>query len=270
MMGIARKLDLGLRRLRAQGLRWFVGALADKAFPTHLTFKTRLLKQLANGRGIEIGGPSAIFKQNGILPVYPEARNLDNVNFSTTTPWEAQLADGADFRFDAGKTSGTQWIREAVALTGIKDGAYDFVLSSHCLEHLANPLAALMEWRRVTRSGGHLVLVLPDPSRSFDHSRPITTLEHLQNDLAIGVTEDDTTHFTEALSLHDLSRDPAAGNHEEFRQRVLRNRENRCLHHHVFDLALVSSMLHCCGWRVLAQEHARPVHLVTWAQRERD
>jgi ADP-heptose:LPS heptosyltransferase len=38
----------------------------------------------------------------------------------------------------------------------------DFVFSSHTLEHIANYQAALKEWWRVIKQGGHLVLYLPD------------------------------------------------------------------------------------------------------------
>jgi predicted SAM-dependent methyltransferase/ADP-heptose:LPS heptosyltransferase len=42
------------------------------------------------------------------------------------------------------------------------DGSLDFCFSSHLLEHLDDTEAALAEWWRVIRPGGHLVLYLPD------------------------------------------------------------------------------------------------------------
>jgi len=48
-------------------------------------------------------------------------------------------------------------------LTFAKDGEYDYVFSSHCLEHLkGDPMEVLEEWLRVIRPGGYLVLYLPD------------------------------------------------------------------------------------------------------------
>lgn len=41
-------------------------------------------------------------------------------------------------------------------------GAYDAVHSSHCLEHMHDPAAALAEWWSLLRPGGYLVLVVPD------------------------------------------------------------------------------------------------------------
>ena len=42
------------------------------------------------------------------------------------------------------------------------DEAYDFVHSSHCLEHLRNPREALMNWMRILKPEGHMVVVIPD------------------------------------------------------------------------------------------------------------
>lgn len=42
------------------------------------------------------------------------------------------------------------------------DEEFDFVYSSHCLEHLADPVDALRRWWGLVRPGGHLILVVPD------------------------------------------------------------------------------------------------------------
>lgn len=47
-------------------------------------------------------------------------------------------------------------------LAGVADASLDFVHSSHCLEHLADPAAALANWLRVVRPGGHVVILVPD------------------------------------------------------------------------------------------------------------
>lgn len=41
-------------------------------------------------------------------------------------------------------------------------GHYDFLHSSHCLEHMADPYVALQHWVNVVRRGGHLILTVPD------------------------------------------------------------------------------------------------------------
>lgn len=255
------------RRLRQADARTLGAAVLNRLWPARAALAPAILAATRGGRGLEVGGPSRVFEDGRLLPVYAAAAALDNVNFANQTAWESGLTDGGEFRFHPARPPGRQFLREATALQGIADGAYDFLLSSHCLEHVANPLAALAEWRRVVRPGGHLVLLLPDPTRTFDHRRPVTTLAHLREDRARGTREDDLTHLDEILTLHDLRRDPWAGSPAEFRARSLCNAENRCLHHHVFDVALMRAMLEECGWTVAGAERVRPLHLLALARR---
>lgn len=75
------------------------------------------------------------------------------------------------------------------------DHSLDYVVASHVLEHVANPAGALAEWRRVTRPGGIIYLVVPDRRSTFDRTRPLTTLDHLLDDLEAGTTACDPTHI---------------------------------------------------------------------------
>ncbi len=51
--------------------------------------------------------------------------------------------------------------RDGLDLAAFGDGALDYVFSSHFLEHVEDTKAALREWWRVIKPGGHLVLYLP-------------------------------------------------------------------------------------------------------------
>jgi len=44
----------------------------------------------------------------------------------------------------------------------LDDEQFDFVYSSHLLEHLDNPELAILNWWRVLKPGGYLILYLPD------------------------------------------------------------------------------------------------------------
>ncbi len=255
------------KRLRQGGLAWAASALRERCFPHRPSFHAEACSALTGGRVLEIGGPSRLFRTRGALPVYGAADRVDNVNFSATTAWESRLQEGGAFEFRRGRQPGTQYLREAGTLHGFKDEGYDAVISSHCLEHLADPLGALNEWRRVCRNGGLLLLVLPDPRHTFDHRRPITLLEHLLADRAAERPETDETHFAEVLALHDLSLDPAAGSPEEFRERVHGNTTHRCVHHHVFDGALMEESLRHTGWVPIAVEAFAPLHLGALARK---
>jgi SAM-dependent methyltransferase len=58
-------------------------------------------------------------------------------------------------------------------------GPFDFVFSSHCLEHLTNPVAALEHWKSRLYSGGILFLYLPHPDMTY--WRPENCRKHLHS-----------------------------------------------------------------------------------------
>lgn len=77
----------------------------------------------------------------------------------------------------------------------LHESSVRFVASSHVLEHVANPLAALAEWFRVVRHGGIIYMVVPDRRYTFDHSRPLTKPAHMLSDHRNRVTQSDGTHI---------------------------------------------------------------------------
>lgn len=50
---------------------------------------------------------------------------------------------------------------DAQYLYGIEDESFDFVYSSHCLEHVLDVRIALKNWFRVVRKGGYLIIAIP-------------------------------------------------------------------------------------------------------------
>jgi len=74
---------------------------------------------------------------------------------------------------------------DAQFLAGVMDNTLDFVHSSHCLEHLHDPLIGLTNWIRVLKPGGYVIATVPDeelyerghwPSRfNSDHKRSFST-----------------------------------------------------------------------------------------------
>jgi predicted SAM-dependent methyltransferase len=222
-------------------------------------FKNNAMPLFDNRRGIEIGGPSQLFINK--LPVYKFAKSIDGCNFSNATVWEGSIVEGNNYKYIEGK-KGYQFIKEASDLNGIANSSYDFLLSSHCLEHCANAIKTLKEWKGVLKAGATLLLVLPDHRFTFDHKRSITTFQHLLDDFAKKIDEHDLTHLDEILHLHDLSMDLPAGDFISFRNRSLKNFENRCLHHHVFNFALLEQLFEFCNIEVVDTCFIPPLHQV--------
>lgn len=62
-------------------------------------------------------------------------------------------------------------------LMALPNGIWDYVFSSHCLEHLQNPVAAIEHWKTRLRRGGTLFLYLPHPDMTY--WRPENCRKHL-------------------------------------------------------------------------------------------
>lgn len=81
----------------------------------------------------------------------------------------------------------------------VSDNFYNYLYSSHCLEHISDYKSALKEWFRVVKPGGYLIIVVPHrdlyekrlalPSRfNGDHKRfytPASLLLELESSLSI-------------------------------------------------------------------------------------
>jgi SAM-dependent methyltransferase len=219
----------------------------------------------AGGRGLEIGGPSDLFRTTA-LPIYALAREIDACNFGEQTIWEGELRDGGAFVFDPLQAPGRQFVGEGSQLAQIADASYDYLLSCHSLEHMANPLQALANWRRVLRPDGVLLLVLPHRDGTFDHRRPVTTLQHLIEDFEAGRGEDDLTHLAEIVELLDPGPDAAADWRDKVRAECLRNRELRTMHHHVFDTYLAVDMVDHAGFQIVYVQPATQMHIIVIAR----
>lgn len=228
-----------------------VEKLYRKYYPKQLKSKADYQFVLKGKKGIEIGGPSEIFTQKGLLPIYDDLQSVDGCNYSTETVWEGRLIDGADFIYKNKKnTKGIQWVAEGTDLNRISNGQYEVVLSCHNLEHIANPLKALEEWKRVLTMDGFLLLVLPHKDLTFDHNRVVTSMDHLISDYREDITENDQTHFEEIIALHDLDMDLAIDTRESLKLRLEYNIFNRCAHHHVFNTPLVAQLLNEANFQI--------------------
>jgi SAM-dependent methyltransferase len=134
-------------------------------------------------KGLEIGGS------------YHNAFGLDTLNVDFTPEMN------------------TEFKREEIALCGaampvdivahgskipVPAKSYDFVLSSHVIEHFFDPLGALEEWRRIARR--YIFIICPQPTAlEADRSKSITSLRELKlrhSGHVAPPVEDDHQHYT--------------------------------------------------------------------------
>jgi len=91
------------------------------------------LRRYFVGRGVDIGGrPDPLSLYAEFFPLMGEVKVWD-------------LGDG-----------------DAQFMAGVDDDSFDFVHSSHCLEHLHDPQEGLRNWLRVVHPGGFVVVTVPD------------------------------------------------------------------------------------------------------------
>jgi SAM-dependent methyltransferase len=213
----------------------------------------KIVRYLKNKKGLEIGGPSSIFSRLGYIPVYNQMKLLDGVNYSSSTLWTGTVDSENGFIID-GKNVGKLYITDATNVSILRNDYYDFILSSNNIEHIANPIKAVEQWLLKLKKKGIVIIVAPRKEVCFDHRRNTVTFEHLLEDYHKNTEESDLTHLEEILSLHDLEMDAPAGTFEQFKARSINNFENRCLHHHVFDLAVLECMYNFFHLKII-KEH---------------
>jgi SAM-dependent methyltransferase len=92
------------------------------------------------------------------------------------------------------------YITSLEEMSGIAGGSLDFVVACHVIEHLHNPLRALERVNAKLKTGGSLVLVVPDKRLTFDKDRELTSLDHLALDYNDPSAERDLPHYFEFFS----------------------------------------------------------------------
>jgi SAM-dependent methyltransferase len=147
--------------------------------------KRRRLSAWLRGDGIEVGALQVP------LVVHREAhvRYVDRLTVEEQRRQYPELADGTLVDVD--------FIASAEDLTGLDDSSQDFVIANHLLEHLEDPIAALLEFQRVLNPGGVLYLGLPDQRQTFDRDRELTSFEHLVRDHEQGPLASRRDHYVD-------------------------------------------------------------------------
>jgi len=136
-------------------------------------------------------------------------------------------------------------------LKAIDDNTEDFVIASHVLEHLANPIAMLSEIHRVLRPGGVLLILLPDRHLTFDRLRTPTDLAHLLVEYEADAREVDDAHIEEFIRASAPLGTPFSNYLSDDlteRQRQIKVHRDRSVHAHCWDQdEFVPVLRYCIG-----------------------
>jgi SAM-dependent methyltransferase len=142
-------------------------------------------------------------------------------------------------------------------LRAVRRRSQDFVIACHILEHLANPIAMLLEIDRVLKPGGRVVIVLPDRTETFDRSRSPTRLDHLLDEFRRDIREIPHDHLVEAVAAQvrvrgDLRELDVIGN--DLGAEELEMHRRRSIHAHVWSQSEFGEVL----------DHARKELALDW------
>ncbi len=164
------------------------------------------LDQHIVGRGLELGPGHVPY------PVPPEAEVL------LVDQWTSDENRVLFYELESGVTFPKPDIianLDTDRLHGVERDSQDFVIASHVLEHLAEPVGMLVDAFRVLRPGGKLLILLPDRRRTFDRTRYGTGLAHTIAEYEQGVDHVDDDHVVEFIVHADHPIHRKAGNEPE-------------------------------------------------------
>lgn len=197
--------------------------------------------------GIEFGGPTELFYHPmHRMMLYPYIRSLDGCNLFEDNFFQKNLDKtftyykdrcGERFNVDTANPESLKTIPKT----------YDFILASHHIEHIANPIRALRAWKSILKKNGLVLAIMPHKDDTFDRKRPLTPLAHMIEDYEKNMSEADTTHIEEQLRLHDWS----MGGMPDFERLSAQNDRTRVVHHHCFDTRLVQDLFEFSGYTTL-------------------
>jgi len=121
-------------------------------------------KYLDGLKGIEIGGSAH------------NPFGLDTINVDYTDDMETVFKK-EEFRL-CGEKMPVDVVAEGDDLP-FKDEEFDFVISSHVIEHFFDPIKAIKEWLRVIKPGGYIFTICPKQDADSLETRPRTKLSEL-------------------------------------------------------------------------------------------
>jgi SAM-dependent methyltransferase len=122
-------------------------------------------------RSLRLASPavgSPVFSYKGAL--YPDYIKTGNaVRFITQIALQFCQGNGVDVGAGGWPLPGAQPIDVKFGGDAMKlpEGPFDYVFSSHALEHLVDPVGALEHWKSRLRPGGVLFLYLPHPDMTY-------------------------------------------------------------------------------------------------------
>jgi ubiquinone/menaquinone biosynthesis C-methylase UbiE len=159
----------------------------------------------------------------------------------------------------------TDYVENGFEVGSIAGSSQDFVIANHVLEHADNPFKVLLNWSRVMKPGGTMMITVPIAARCFDRNRQVTSLEHLVDDYLLNEAgevaafrQKNREHYEEwyrtsapivARIRGKVEKEPSSPNGSEWLE-DLQGADNGDIHFHTFSKESFASFADCFARRI--------------------
>jgi SAM-dependent methyltransferase len=182
-----------------------------------------------SGDGIEIGAESN--------PLFVNKRNINIKYVDRLTPEETSKIYNIPFEYIVKP----HYLSEAHNLNIFSNKSFDFVIANHLIEHVVDPIGAIIEWLRVLKNDGILFLTVPNfRGNEYDFCRKPVKISHLIDDYHNSHLDLKIEHWKEFIEIVE-GINPSE---PSFFQRLQLFKEiDFRIHMHVFDKRLIVDLL---------------------------
>ena len=224
----------------------------------HYSRWRRLILSLNLSKVLEIGGPSRVFILG--IPIYNNTQSLTFLNYSKNTMWDKKsYLENFTLRKLLKKIVTRNIVLDAANISHVND-KYSTIIASHVLEHIANPIKFILETRLILEEQGRLLFIVPRPEKCFDKYRMVTEFSHIVNDYELEIEETDLAHRDDFL--RSCEKYFKKEDYLEIITHAQNNAETRIIHHHCFDLRLLTEIFLYCGYKIMTAKQTPTEFLI--------
>ena len=139
---------------------------------------SNIIQVLNNKHGLEFGGPTELFSNpSHNMLLYPHV-TLDGGNIFENNHFQNIITDTYNYYGKIGNQFNVDCADPYLDKI-LPPTKYDFIVTSHVIEHIANPINAIKNWLNLLKNDGYVLSIIPDYRYCFDRKRPLTTIQHM-------------------------------------------------------------------------------------------
>ncbi len=150
----------------------------DAALIAHFNQYGRREGRIANAAAHRVGLIATIPKNARLLEIGPFTTPIfrgENVRYFDVLDREALIERAVAHRYPTDNCPEIHWVSPTGDLSIVSD-RFEYLFSSHCIEHQPDLIAHLRAAANVLEPGGFYYLIIPDKRYCFDHFIPESTL----------------------------------------------------------------------------------------------